>query len=74
MRTIIDIPDELLKRIDTLRKSKGTSRAAAIRNAISEYLERYMASEKNSEKAFGIWKERKIDGLRYERTLRNEWK
>jgi metal-responsive CopG/Arc/MetJ family transcriptional regulator len=71
MRTIIEIPKELAKSLDLYRKSKGISRTEAIRRAIQQYLERL--AEPASDEAFGLWKGKVDDGLRYERTVRGEW-
>lgn len=71
MRTIIDIPSEILDDIDTLARDEKISRAEAVRRAMTEYLEK--RSKGNPDTAFGIWKPRKIDALSYEDSLRNEW-
>jgi len=74
MRTIIEIPQALVNKIDSVSKARGVSRAAAIRTAIAEYLDRLSISEPTEDSAFGIWKGRVKDGLSYQRSLRDEWK
>jgi predicted transcriptional regulator len=71
MRTIIELPKELAKSLDLYRKSKGISRTEAIRRAIQQYLEQL--TEPASDEAFGLWKAKVGDGLRYERSVRGEW-
>jgi len=71
MRTIIDIPRQILDEIDTLAKREKISRAEAVRRAMAEYLEK--RSPQKPDVAFGIWKSRKIDPLAYEDELRGEW-
>jgi hypothetical protein len=71
MRTIVDIPEADLERLSGICKVEGISRAEAVRRAVRLYLERQAASEKD---VFGIWKDRDIDALEYERSLREEWK
>jgi len=71
VRTIVEIPDQLVKSLDEVVKREKCSRAALIREAVSEYLDRQAKS--SAEGAFGIWKGKKVDALKYERNLRNEW-
>ncbi|MDO8501614.1 MAG: ribbon-helix-helix protein, CopG family [Gemmatimonadaceae bacterium] len=71
MRTIIDIPQNILDEIDALAKQEKISRAEAVRRAMAEYLEKRPRSRPDA--AFGIWKPRKIDPLAYEDALRGEW-
>lgn len=71
MRTLIDIEDESIRQLDELAARRKRSRAALIRDAVSDYLERN-AVERPGE-AFGLWRERKVDGLDYQEKLRSEW-
>jgi metal-responsive CopG/Arc/MetJ family transcriptional regulator len=71
MRTIIDIPGNVLNELDELAKSQDISRAEAVRRAMAEYLKNRRKSRGDS--AFGIWKSKKIDALAYEDELRGEW-
>ena len=70
MRTLVDIPDKQLKALTRLSKAKKRSRAAIIREAVTTYLDR----EKTDviESAFGLWGDRVVDGLEYQRKLREE--
>ena len=71
MRTIIEVPDDVVKNLDRLGQLQKKSRAAIIRDAISSYLEQKAIS--SSDAAFGIWKGRKKDGLNYQKEMRAEW-
>ncbi|HEX2721656.1 MAG TPA: CopG family transcriptional regulator [Gemmatimonadaceae bacterium] len=71
MRTIIDIPENLLDQISELAKKQKISRAEAIRRAMAEYLEKRVGHRADA--AFGIWKGKNIDPLAYEDSLRGEW-
>lgn len=67
-----------MKRLDTFAAAKGWSRAEAVRQAVAGLLEREAAAERAADKAafdavFGMWKDRDIDGLAYQRALRAEW-
>ncbi len=71
MRTIIDIPDDLLRAVDSLAKGEKISRAEAIRRAMADYLAK--RSTPRLDAAFGVWKSKRIDPLDYEDSLRGEW-
>jgi predicted transcriptional regulator len=71
MRTLVDIGDAELKALDHLAKAGKVSRAALIRKAVSDYLDRNNR-EKEAE-AFGLWEDEAIDGLVYQEKIRSEW-
>jgi len=71
MRTIVDFPDDMIRTLDRLGGGQKRPRAALIREAISEYLDRKTPPAAPS--AFGIWKDRPKDGLQYEQEIRDEW-
>jgi metal-responsive CopG/Arc/MetJ family transcriptional regulator len=70
MRALVDIPDRQIDELSDICEAKKLSRAEAIRQAISSYI------EKNKQEAvdvFGLWKNRKVDGLTYQEQVRSEW-
>ena len=71
MRTVIDVPDQLIESLDRVSGTEQRSRAALIREAIAEFLRKKAGA--SAEAAFGLWKDRKTDGLRYQNGLRTEW-
>jgi metal-responsive CopG/Arc/MetJ family transcriptional regulator len=71
MRTLVDIPQNLLEEIDSLAKREDISRAEAVRRAIADYVAAKSPSRPGA--AFGIWKSKRIDALDYEDSLRGEW-
>jgi len=71
MRTIIDIPSELLTPLDQYAKEQHQARASVIREALAAYLVTKRPSRK--EEAFGMWKDRDIEGVAYQQRLRAEW-
>jgi len=74
MRTIIDLPEELIAQLDALRAAERVSRAEIIRRAIRLYLKHVGHPDRTRlEAAFGLWKARKIDSLAYEDAVRREW-
>lgn len=72
MRTIVDIPEEVIATLDEIREQEQRSRASIIRDALKVYLEKRVKKLEDAE-AFGIWKKRKKDGIAYQEDLRAEW-
>ena len=60
-----------MTRLAALCRRNGLSRAEAVRRAVATYLDAHRASE--PDEAFGIWRGRNLDGLSYERDVREEW-
>lgn len=73
MRTLIDIPEDDLKWLDRKAADEGRSRAAVVREAVSQF--RAASGKKGIQRYFGLWKGRQDlpDGLDYQRKLRSEW-
>ena len=72
MRTIIDIPEDMLTQLDTARARQKCSRASLIRKAIDTFLKK-QSDPSVPDKAFGLWKENDLDGLDYQNELRTDW-
>ena len=75
IRTIITLPRELKNWLDNYSKSHNKPTAETIREAIIAY-KANVENESTDDllkKTRGIWKDRKIDGLDYVESLRNEW-
>ncbi|HGG59272.1 MAG TPA: hypothetical protein ENK26_05055 [Gammaproteobacteria bacterium] len=68
MKIVVDLPEAQILQLTTLANEKALSRAELIRRAIVEYLRR-----QNEDEAFGLWKQRNVDSLHHENTLRDEW-
>jgi hypothetical protein len=71
MRTLVDIPDSQLKELTQIGQKRRISRAAVIREAITSYIGKKPSGKKPT--AFGLWGNRKVDGLEYQNKLRSEW-
>ncbi|MBB3407568.1 putative transcriptional regulator [Rhizobium sp. BK316] len=71
MRTLVDIGDPEVKALDRLAQREKMSRAALIRKAINDFLARNNADIESE--AFGLWGDRKVDGLTYQENIRSEW-
>jgi metal-responsive CopG/Arc/MetJ family transcriptional regulator len=71
MRTIIDLPGTQIEALDDHCRREGISRAEAVRRAVADHLRRYNRS--GAQRAFGLWRGRRLDGLKYQKALRREW-
>lgn len=71
MRTIIDLPSAQLDALDAWCRRDRISRAEAIRRAVAATVGRQAAGGR--EAAFGLWRDRQIDGLAWQQRLRGEW-
>jgi metal-responsive CopG/Arc/MetJ family transcriptional regulator len=71
MRTVIDVPDEVIRSLDKVGDIENRSRAELIREAIAEYLKRKAVAP--AEAAFGLWQQKAKDGVQFQRELRDEW-
>lgn len=71
MRTIVEIPDEIIESLDRIAASEKCSRASLIREAAAEYLKQRALPPAVA--AFGLWKPYKEDGIAYQARLRGDW-
>ena len=74
MRTIVDIPDSYVQRLDELKQQRGVSRSELVREAVERYLE--SAAGSVADIAFGVWAAEggePEDGVAYQKRLRSEW-
>jgi predicted transcriptional regulator len=71
MRTLVDLVETQVRALDRLAKRRDRSRAALIREAVDDYLNRHGAEA--GDDAFGAWGETAGDGRAYEERVRGEW-
>jgi predicted transcriptional regulator len=71
VRTVIDVPDEIIRSLDQVSEVEKRSRASLIREAIADYLR--LKAVPPAEAAFGLWKETPKEGVQYQDDLRGEW-
>ena len=71
MRILIDLDRNQISALDSLAKVRKTSRAALMRNAIKDYIDRQTVSA--DEAAFGSWRDVNEDGVEYQQRIRGEW-
>lgn len=67
----MELPDEQLKALSDICTQEKASRAEIIRRAVGNYIQEKQAGKGQS--AFGLWKKKKVDALKYESRLRAEW-
>ncbi|MEI8039207.1 MAG: ribbon-helix-helix domain-containing protein [Verrucomicrobiota bacterium] len=75
-RTLVDLDEQDLAKLDHLASMRAASRASVLREAVSEYLvkrERVPANAPKPLAGFGALKGRVADGLAYQDKLRAEW-
>lgn len=72
-RFLVDVPADDVRKLDEIAKREGKSRAAVLREAVSEYLQVF--SKDGFEKYFGLWARHgvEIDSDEYDRKRRAEW-
>ena len=71
MRTIIELPDDQIQALGDICLQEKVSRAEIIRRAVDSYIQKKQSGKGRS--AFGLWKKKKVDALKYESRLRAEW-
>jgi Ribbon-helix-helix protein, copG family len=76
MRTVIDLPEEQIKALDSYRKKERISRAEVVRRAVAAFLPAKPRTrfDFRGNPAFGSSKSfRKEDSVELVRRLRQEW-
>ncbi len=72
-RILLDLSDEMIKRLDDLKVQRNLPRAELLREAVEQYLERQDQAETTISGALGLWQGCEEDGVEYQRKLREEW-
>lgn len=80
MRTIVDLPEDQVKALDSLGKTQDLSRAELVRRAVASYLdaERKAAATENLDQYYGFLDDAPgafdgLDSVDYQRKIRGEW-
>lgn len=71
MRILVDVGEDDLRALDVIAAAKNVSRASLIRKAVSELIAQDAPCDRSE--AFGLWGDRKVDGLAYQEAIRDEW-
>ena len=74
LRTLVDIPDEDIAKLDALARRQGKSRAAEIREAIKLHLVQNAGNKDWIARGAGYWKDRIDigDAVEYQRAMRED--
>jgi len=74
MRTLVDIPDEDIEKLDAIAAKGRRSRASAIREAIRLYLVNNADNRDWIARGAGYWKDREDigDAVEYQRAMRED--
>ena len=74
MRTLVDIPEEHIRKLDTLAVKARRSRAAEIREAIERHLRGAVDKSWIYGEGYGYWKDRDDigDGVEYQQAMRED--
>ncbi len=70
-RILLDLSDEVIKRLDDLKQQRNLPRAELLREAIEQYLEKQTKTTISD--ALGLWQGCEEDGVEFERKLHEEW-
>src|SRR5256885_8316151 len=73
MRTIVEIPAAQLQALDAWCRGAGVSRAEGVRRAVARQIAEAQVPAAGAADAFGLWRGRAVDGVAYERLVREEW-
>jgi metal-responsive CopG/Arc/MetJ family transcriptional regulator len=74
MRTLVDIPEDDIRKLDALAAKSKRSRAAEIRDAVERHLREAADNSWIFGEGFGYWKDRDDigDGVEYQRDMRRD--
>lgn len=74
MRTIVDIPESDIRKLDRIAEKKRVSRAELLRRATRQYI-MDVENIPSFDEVYGLWKDRGDigDGVEHQRKLRAEW-
>ncbi len=70
-RKLLDLSDEVIKRLDDLKQQRNLPRAELFREVIEQYLEEQTKTTISD--ALGLWQGCEEDGVEFERKLCEEW-
>lgn len=73
MRTTIRLTDAQIEALDRLRASEHAPRAELIRRAVDAFLQAQKGAFIPDLPGFGAWRNKRVDGVTYQRKLRAEW-
>lgn len=69
-RILVDLPQPCVDELNAIAAAEKLPRAEVVRRAVAAYIEHHRPAATD---AFGIWKNRGVDGVQYQEDLRAEW-
>jgi len=69
-RIFVDLPQPCVEELNAIAAAEKLSRAEVIRRALAAYVKQHRPAVGD---AFGIWKDRGVDGVSYQEEVRSEW-
>jgi len=71
---LLRLSDKQMDELDFIVNAESRTRTEIIREAIESYVSnKKRAAKKQNKNAFGLWKDKGIDGLDYQQRMREEW-
>lgn len=71
-RVVIEIPVDVIEKLDSMAQKQAISRTELLKTALCSLVEK-KDTKKLTRGVFGILKSKKIDGLKLQQQLRDEW-
>ncbi len=72
-RFLVDLTEKQKAALERLSAKEKRSRASLVREAIDVLVQSRKKKKTALEAAFGLWGDRAIDGVEYQRKIRSEW-
>jgi metal-responsive CopG/Arc/MetJ family transcriptional regulator len=69
MQTLIELQEQTLDELEKMSQVRKISRDEIMQCALDRYLE----TQRILDQSFGLWADKGIDGLEYQRLMRDEW-
>jgi len=71
---LLRLSDKQMDDLDFIVNAESRTRTEIIREAIESYVaNKKIVTKKQSKNAFGLWKDKGVDGLDYQQRIRGEW-
>lgn len=72
MPTMIELTEPQAKSLSVLAEHGHRSLSELVEQAVSDYLNRHLPAQEG-DAAFGLWRQKREDGVTYQERLRSEW-
>jgi hypothetical protein len=73
VKALINFSEEQVRALDQIARSQKIPRTRVVQEAVDLYLEQKSPAGGGLPPGFGAWKEKRVDGLHYQRKIRGEW-